>query len=51
MSKWRLAITTLGCGLVLLVMGLAVGEYLAPRLEQMANERRAPTTTRKAPGV
>ena len=41
MSKWRLAVTTLGCGLVLLVMGLAVGEYLAPRLEQMANERRA----------
>jgi lipopolysaccharide export system permease protein len=41
MSKWRLAVTTLGCGLVLLMMGLTVGEFLAPRLEQLADERRA----------
>ena len=41
MSKWRLSATTLGCGLLLLLLGLAVGETLAPRLEQMADERRA----------
>lgn len=41
MSKWRLSITTLGCGVVLLLLGLAVGEFLAPRLEQLADERRA----------
>jgi lipopolysaccharide export system permease protein len=41
MSKWRLAATTLGCGVLLLLLGLAVGEYLAPRLEQLADERRA----------
>ena len=41
MSKWRQALTLLGCGLVLLLAGLAVGEYLAPRLEQQAEERKA----------
>ena len=41
MSKWRQAGTLLGCGLVLLLAGLAVGEYLAPRLEQQAEERKA----------
>jgi lipopolysaccharide export system permease protein len=41
LSKWRLSATTLGCGVVLLLMGLAVGEFLAPRLEQLADERRA----------
>ena len=41
MSKWRLSAATLGCGLVLLLLGLAVGEFLAPRLEQLADERRA----------
>ena len=41
MSKWRLAGTMLGCGLLLLLAGLAVGEYLAPRLEQLADERKA----------
>jgi lipopolysaccharide export system permease protein len=41
MSKWRLAGTMLGCGVLLLLAGLAVGEYLAPRLEQLADERKA----------
>ena len=41
MSKWRLAGTMLGCGVVLLLIGLALGEYLAPRLEQLADERKA----------
>jgi len=41
MSKWRLAATLLGCGIVLLFAGLAIGEYLAPRLEQLADERKA----------
>jgi len=41
MGKWRMAATMLGCGLVLLLAGLAIGEYLAPRLEQLADERKA----------
>ena len=41
MSRWRLAATMLGCGVLLLVAGLAVSEYLAPRLEQLADERKA----------
>jgi len=41
MSKWRLALTMLGCGLILLLAGLAVNEYVAPRFEQLANERKA----------
>jgi len=41
LSKWRLAATLLGCGLLLLLAGLALGEYLAPRLEQYADERKA----------
>lgn len=41
MSKWRLAGTMLGCGLVLLLLGLAIGEYIAPRFEQLADERKA----------
>jgi len=41
MSKWRLAVTMLGCGVVLLLIGLAVGEYIAPRFEQLADERKA----------
>ena len=41
MSKWRLAATMLGCGALLLLAGLATGEYLAPRLEQLADERKA----------
>ena len=41
MSKWRLAVTMLGCGVILLLAGLAVGEYVAPRLEQLADERKA----------
>ena len=41
MSKWRLAGTLVGCGLLLLLGALALGEYLAPRLEQYADERKA----------
>jgi lipopolysaccharide export system permease protein len=41
MSKWRLAGTMLGCGAILLLAGLAVGEYVAPRFEQLADERKA----------
>jgi lipopolysaccharide export system permease protein len=41
MSKWRLAVTMLGCGIILLLIGLAVGEYVAPRFEQLADERKA----------
>ena len=41
MSKWRLAVTMLGCGAILLLAGLAVGEYVAPRFEQLADERKA----------
>lgn len=41
MGKWRLALTMLGCGVLLLLAGLAVGEYVAPRLEQLADERKA----------
>jgi len=41
MSKWRLCGTLLGCGVLLLALGLAVGEFVAPRLEQLADERKA----------
>jgi lipopolysaccharide export system permease protein len=41
MSKWRMAATMLGCGAILLFAGLAVGEYVAPRFEQLADERKA----------
>jgi lipopolysaccharide export system permease protein len=41
MSKRRMAATMLGCGVVLLLGGLAVGEYVAPRFEQLADERKA----------
>ena len=41
MSKWRLAGTMLACGVVLLLAGLAVGQYVAPRFEQLADERKA----------
>ena len=41
MSKWRLALAMFGCGVLLLLAGLAVGEYLAPRFEQLADERKA----------
>jgi lipopolysaccharide export system permease protein len=41
MSKWRMAGTMLGCGAILLLAGLAVGEYIAPRFEQLADERKA----------
>ena len=41
LSRWRLAATLLGCGVVLLVISLGVGEYLAPRGEQLADERKA----------
>jgi lipopolysaccharide export system permease protein len=41
MSKWRQSGTLLGCGLLLLLGGLVVGEFLAPRLEQLADERKA----------
>jgi lipopolysaccharide export system permease protein len=41
MSRWRLAGTMLGCGVLLLLLGLAMGEYVAPRLEQLADERKA----------
>ncbi len=41
MSRARLAATMVGCGVLLLVAGLAVSEYLAPRLEQLADERKA----------
>jgi lipopolysaccharide export system permease protein len=41
MSKWRLAGTMLGCGLILLLVGLVIGEYIAPRFEQLADERKA----------
>ena len=41
MSRWRLALTMLGCGVLLLGVGLTVGEYVAPRLEQLADQRKA----------
>ena len=41
MSRWRLAATMLGCGVLLLAIGLAIGEFLAPRLEQYADQRKA----------
>jgi lipopolysaccharide export system permease protein len=41
MSKWRLALTVSGCGLLLLLAALLVGELLAPRLEQLADQRKA----------
>jgi lipopolysaccharide export system permease protein len=41
MSRWRLAGSALGCGLLLMAVGLLVGELLAPRMEQMADERKA----------
>ncbi len=41
MSRARLAATMLGCGMLLLLAGLAVSEYLAPSLEQLADERKA----------
>ena len=41
MSKWRLAGTLLGCGALLLLADLAMGEFVAPRLEQLADERKA----------
>src|SRR5262249_48317324 len=37
MSRWRLSATMLGCGLLLLAIGLVVGELVAPRLEQYAD--------------
>ncbi len=41
MSKLRLLSSVLGAGLPVLVLALLAGEYLAPRLEQMADERKA----------
>jgi lipopolysaccharide export system permease protein len=41
MSRWRLAGTMLGCGLLLLMVALLIGEFIAPRLEQYADERKA----------
>ena len=41
MSRWRLAATMLGCGVLLLVAAVAVSEFIAPRLEQLADERKA----------
>jgi lipopolysaccharide export system permease protein len=41
MSRWRLAGAALGCGLLLMGIGLLLGELVAPRLEQMADERKA----------
>jgi lipopolysaccharide export system permease protein len=41
MSRWRLAGTMLGCGLLLLIVALLIGEFVAPRLEQYADERKA----------
>jgi lipopolysaccharide export system permease protein len=41
MSKWRMTGTMLGCGAILLLAALAVGEYVAPRFEQLADERKA----------
>jgi len=40
-SRWRLAGTMLGCGVLLLAIALVIGEYIAPRLEQYADERKA----------
>ena len=41
MSRWRLARAALACGLLLMGAGLLVGESVAPRLEQLADERKA----------
>jgi lipopolysaccharide export system permease protein len=41
MSRWRLSATMLGCGLLLLAIALVIGEFVAPRLEQYADERKA----------
>jgi lipopolysaccharide export system permease protein len=41
MSRWRLAGSALASGLVLMILGLLLGELLAPRLEQLADERKA----------
>ena len=41
MSKLRLLGSVLGAGLVVLVVALLAGEYVAPRLEQLADERKA----------
>jgi lipopolysaccharide export system permease protein len=41
MSRWRLAGAMAGCGALLALGGLVVGETFAPQLEQMADERKA----------
>jgi len=41
MSRWRLARSALAGGLVLMAAGLLVGELVAPRLEQLADQRKA----------
>lgn len=40
-SKTRLVLATLGAGVVIVALSLALGEYVAPRLEQLADERKA----------
>lgn len=40
-SKLRLTGSVLGAGLAVLLLALAVGELVAPRLEQLADERKA----------
>ncbi|MFM2288355.1 MAG: hypothetical protein RL684_1498 [Pseudomonadota bacterium] len=41
MSRWRLAGSVVACGLLLMLVGLLVGELVAPRLEQLADQRKA----------
>jgi lipopolysaccharide export system permease protein len=41
MTKWRLVRAALAAGVVVVALALAVGEYLAPRLETLADERKA----------
>jgi lipopolysaccharide export system permease protein len=41
MSKRRLVMAALSGGVVVVIAALLVGEYLAPHLEQMADERKA----------
>jgi lipopolysaccharide export system permease protein len=41
MNKWRLVRAALAAGVVMVVLALAVHEYLAPRLETLADERKA----------
>jgi lipopolysaccharide export system permease protein len=41
MGKWRLLLAALAAGVIIMAVALAVHEYLAPRLETLADERKA----------